>query len=390
MRGSKTREHGRVSRTAFSGPTIQELSSISRERSMTSLKTTLSALALATTMAATAVTGALAQSKGNVGIAMPTKSSARWIDDGNNIVKILKERGYGTDLQYAEDDIPNQLSQVENMVTKGAKVLVIAAIDGTTLSDVLKQAKANNITVIAYDRLIRDTPNVDYYATFDNFQVGVLQAQSIEQGLGLKEGKGPFNIELFGGSPDDNNAYLYYNGAMSVLKPYIDSGKLVVASGQMGMDQVATLRWDGATAQARMDNLLSAYYTTKRVDAVLSPYDGLSIGIISSLKGVGYGGADQPMPVVSGQDAEVPSIKAMLRSEQYSTIFKDTRDLARVTVDMVDAALNGKEVPVNDTKTYNNGVKVVPSYLLKPVVVYKSNWEKALIDSGYYKRSQFE
>ena len=240
---------------------------------MTSLKITLSAVALAATMAATAVTGAFAQSKGTVGIAMPTKSSARWIDDGNNIVKILKERGYGTDLQYAEDDIPNQLSQVENMVTKGAKVLVIAAIDGTTLSDVLKQAKAKGITVIAYDRLIRNTPNVDYYATFDNFQVGVLQAQSIEKGLGLKEGKGPFNIELFGGSPDDNNAYFFYNGSMSVLQPYIDSGKLVIGSGQKGMDKVSTLRWDGATAQARMDNLLSAFYGRKRVDAVLSPYE---------------------------------------------------------------------------------------------------------------------
>ena len=196
--------------------------------------------------------------------------------------------------------------------------------------------------MIAYDRLIRDTPNVDYYATFDNFQVGALQAQSIEQGLGLTEGKGPFNIELFGGSPDDNNAYFFYNGAMSVLKPYIDSGKLVVVSGQMGMDKVATLRWDGATAQARMDNLLGAYYGKKRVDAVLSPYDGLSIGIISSLKGVGYGGPDLPMPIISGQDAEIPSIKAMLRGEQYSTIFKDTRDLARVTVDMVDAVLSGK------------------------------------------------
>jgi len=357
---------------------------------MTSLKTKLSAVALAATMAATAVTGAVAQSKGTVGIAMPTKSSARWIDDGNNIVKILKERGYGTDLQYAEDDIPNQLSQVENMVTKGAKVLVIAAIDGTTLSDVLKQAKAKGITVIAYDRLIRDTPNVDYYATFDNFQVGVLQAQSIEQALGLKEGKGPFNIELFGGSPDDNNAYFFYNGSMSVLQPYIDSGKLVIGSGQKGMDKVSTLRWDGATAQARMDNLLSAFYGRKRVDAVLSPYDGLSIGILSSLKGVGYGSGNMPMPVVSGQDAEVPSIKSMQRGEQYSTIFKDTRDLARVTADMVDASLSGKEVTVNDTKTYNNGVKVVPSYLLKPVVVDKSNWEKVLIDSGYYKRSQFD
>jgi len=357
---------------------------------MINLKTTLSAFALAAAVAATSAIGALAQGKPTVGIAMPTKSSARWIDDGNNIVKVLKERGYGTDLQYAEDDIPNQLSQVENMVTKGAKVLVIAAIDGTTLSDVLKQAKAKGITVIAYDRLIRDTPDVDYYATFDNFQVGVLQAQSIEQELGLKEGKGPFNVELFGGSPDDNNAYFFYNGAMSVLQPYIDKGKLVVGSGQKGMDKVSTLRWDGATAQARMDNLLSAFYGRKRVDAVLSPYDGLSIGILSSLKGVGYGSGNMPMPIVTGQDAEVPSIKSMQRGEQYSTIFKDTRDLARVTVDMVDAALSGKEVAVNDTKTYTNGVKVVPSYLLKPVVVDKSNWEKVLVGGGYYKRAQFD
>ncbi|CCD96267.1 Multiple sugar-binding periplasmic receptor chvE precursor [Bradyrhizobium sp. ORS 375] len=351
---------------------------------------TIMAAALAGLGALALSSAAMAQSKGTVGIAMPTKSSARWIDDGNNIVKVLKDRGYATDLQYAEDDIPNQLSQIENMVTKGAKVLVIAAIDGTTLSDVLKQAKAKGITVIAYDRLIRDTPNLDYYATFDNFQVGVLQAQSIVDKLGLKDGKGPFNIELFGGSPDDNNAYFFYNGAMSVLQPYLDSGKLVIGSGQKGMDKVATLRWDGATAQARMDNLLSAFYGKKRVDAVLSPYDGLSIGIISSLKGVGYGSADQPMPVISGQDAEVPSIKAMLRGDQYSTIFKDTRDLAKVTADMVDASLAGKEVPVNDTKTYNNGVKVVPSYLLKPVVVDKSNWEKVLVESGYYKKSQFQ
>jgi putative multiple sugar transport system substrate-binding protein len=357
---------------------------------MQKLKTTFLALAFAGAAALAASAPASAQDKPTVGIAMPTKSSARWIDDGNNMVKVLKERGYNTDLQYAEDDIPNQLSQVENMVTKGAKALVIAAIDGTTLSDVLKQAKAKGITVIAYDRLIRGTPNVDYYATFDNFQVGVLQAQSIEQGLGLKEGKGPFNIELFGGSPDDNNAYFFYNGAMSVLKPYIDSGKLVVGSGQMGMDKVATLRWDGATAQARMDNLLSAYYGNKKLNAVLSPYDGISIGIISSVKGVGYGSADLPMPIISGQDAEVPSIKAMLRGDQYSTIFKDTRDLAKVTADMVDAALAGKQVTVNDTKTYENGVKTVPSYLLKPVVVYKDNWEKVLVDSGYYKKSQFQ
>ena len=332
---------------------------------------------------------AMAQSKGTVGISMPTKASARWIDDGNNMVKYFKEKGYTPDLQYAEDDIPNQLAQVENMITKGSKVLVIAAIDGTTLSNALKNAAAKGVKVIAYDRLIRDSANVDYYATFDNFQVGVLQASTIEKALGLKEGKGPFNIELFGGSPDDNNAFFFYNGAMSVLQPYLDSGKLVVQSKQMGMDKVGTLRWDGAVAQARMDNLLSAFYGKARVDAVLSPYDGLSIGILSSLKGVGYG-TKQPMPYVTGQDAEVPSIKSMIAKEQGSTIFKDTRELAKVTVNMVDAALSGGKVEINDTKTYNNGVKVVPSYLLKPVTVDLSNWKEVLVGSGYYSEDKFK
>ena len=331
-----------------------------------------------------------AADKGLVGVAMPTKSSARWIADGDNMVKVLKERGYDVDLQYAEDDIPNQLSQIENMVTKNNKVLVIAAIDGTTLTDVLQKAAEQGVKVIAYDRLIRGSSNVDYYATFDNFQVGVLQAAYIEKALGLKEGKGPFNIELFGGSPDDNNAYFFYNGAMSVLQPYIDSGKLKVQSGQVGMDKVSTLRWDGAAAQSRMDNLLSAYYGDKKLDAVLSPYDGLSIGIISSLKGVGYGTPQQPMPVVTGQDAEVPSVKSILAGEQRSTVFKDTRELAKVTVGMVDDLLAGRPPQVNDTKTYDNGKKVVPSYLLKPVSVDSTNWKQVLVDGGYYKEAQIK
>jgi putative multiple sugar transport system substrate-binding protein len=333
---------------------------------------------------------ASAQDKGLIGISMPTKSSARWISDGASMVKTFQERGYKTDLQYAEDDIPNQLAQIENMITKKVKVLVIAAIDGTTLTGALKQAADSGIKVIAYDRLIRGSANVDYYATFDNFQVGVLQASYIEKSLGLKDGKGPFNIELFGGSADDNNAFFFYNGAMSVLQPYIDSGKLVVQSKQTGMDKVATLRWDGAVAQSRMDNLLSAFYGQKRVDAVLSPYDGLSIGIISSLKGVGYGSKEQKMPVVTGQDAEIPSMKSILKGEQTSTVFKDTRELAKVTVGMVDAVLSGAKPEINDTTTYNNGVKVVPSYLLKPVSVDSSNWEAVLIGSGYYKKEQIQ
>jgi len=354
---------------------------------MKAMKSIFAALALSAFGLASA---AYAQDKGTIGVSMPTKSSARWIADGDNMAKVLKEKGYAVDLQYAEDDIPNQLAQIENMITKGAKVLVIAAIDGTTLSDALQNAADKGIKVIAYDRLIRNSKNVDYYATFDNFQVGVLQGGYIEKALGLKEGKGPFNIELFGGSPDDNNAYFFYNGAMSVPEPYIKSGKLVVRSGQTGMDKVSTLRWDGAVAQARMDNLLSAYYTDKRVDAVLSPYDGLSIGILSSLKGVGYGSPKQPMPVVTGQDAEIPSVKSILAKEQTSTVFKDTRELAKVAANMVDAMLAGKTVEVNDTKTYENGVKTVPSYLLKPVSVDASNWKDVLVASGYYTESQIK
>jgi putative multiple sugar transport system substrate-binding protein len=351
------------------------------------MKTLLATLSVAS---AAWVAPASAQDKGTVGISMPTKSSARWIADGDNMVKVFQSKGYKTDLQYADDDIPNQLAQVENMITKGSKVLIIAAIDGTTLSGALQKAADKGVKVIAYDRLIRGSKNVDYYTTFDNFQVGVIQAGSIVDKLGLKQGKGPFNIELFGGSPDDNNAFFFYDGAISVLKPYIDSGKLVVRSKQMGMDKVGTLRWDGAVAQARMDNLLSAFYGKEKVHAVLSPYDGLSIGILSSLKGVGYCTKEQPCPVVSGQDAEIASVKSMLRGEQSSSVFKDTRELAKVTANLVDAVLAGKQPEINDTKTYNNGVKVVPSYLLKPVPVDASNYKKVLIDSGYYKESQLQ
>ena len=354
---------------------------------MKKLTSILATMALGVGLISTPV---IAQDKGTVGIAMPTKSSARWISDGNSMVDQFTAAGYATDLQYAEDDIPNQLAQIENMITKGVDVLVIAAIDGTTLSNALENAAASGIKVIAYDRLIRESGNVDYYATFDNFKVGVQQASSLVDGLKARFGDGPYNVELFGGSPDDNNAFFFYNGAMSVLQPMIDSGDIVIVSGQMGMDKVGTLRWDGAVAQARMDNLLSAHYTDKQIHGVLSPYDGLSIGILSSLKGVGYGSGDLKMPIVTGQDAEVPSVKSILADEQYSTVFKDTRELARVTVGMVEALLQGGTPEINDTSTYDNGVKVVESYLLEPVSVDKSNWEEILIGSGYYTMDQIK
>jgi len=330
------------------------------------------------------------ESKGFVGIAMPTKSAERWIQDGGNMKKILEEKGYKVDLQYAEDVVENQISQIENMITKGVDVLVIASIDGKSLTNVLEGAKAQNIPVISYDRLIMDTDHVNYYVTFDNYKVGQLQGKYIEEKLGLKEGKGPYNIELFAGSPDDNNAYFFFDGAMSILKPYMDKGQLIVQSGQTKFEQVATLRWDDSLAQSRMDNILSAHYTDKRLDAVLSPYDPISLGVISSLKGVGYGTKDKPLPLITGQDADLASIKSIVAGEQTQTIFKDTRKLAEKAVEMIEALLSGKEPEVNDTKSYDNGVKVVPAYLLEPVSVDITNYKEVLIDSGYYTEEQIK
>ena len=332
---------------------------------------------------ATSAAGAL------VGVTMPTKSSERWIHDGDNIKSALEKLGYKVDLQYAENDIPTQVNQIENQITKGAKLLVIASIDGTAITTQLQEAADRKIPVIAYDRLIRNSPNVDYYATFDNFKVGVEQANSLVKGLG--NGPGPFNVELFAGSPDDNNATFFFNGAMSVLKPLMDSGKLVVKSGQTDFARAAILRWDPATAQRRMEDLLTKTYTGgAKVAGVLSPYDGLSIGILSALKSNGYGTAGQPYPIVTGQDAEVASVKSIIAGEQYSTVFKDTRILADTTVKMADAVLKGGKPEVNNTTDYENGKKVVPSFLLQPVTVDKANYQKELVDSGYYTAGQLK
>ena len=323
--------------------------------------------------------------KGFVGIAMPTQSAERWILDGSNMVEVLEDLGYKTDLQYAEDVVQNQISQIENMITKGVDVLVIASIDGSALTDVLEQAALNDIKVIAYDRLIMNSEHVDYYATFDNYSVGVLQANYIIEKLDLDNSDETYNIELFAGSPDDNNSLFFWDGAIDTLKPYFDAGKLVVRSGQTSFEQAATLRWDGATAQTRMDNILNAHYSTgENVDAILSPYDPISLGVIESMKNVGYGSDEKPLPIVTGQDAVEAGVKSIIAGEQSQTVFKDTRALADKAAEMVQALLEGKEVIINDTTTYDNGVKVVPSYLLAPQSVDIENYKEILIDSGYF------
>ncbi|MER6124754.1 multiple monosaccharide ABC transporter substrate-binding protein [Streptomyces sp. NPDC001795] len=328
---------------------------------------------------------------GTIGIAMPTKSSERWINDGNNVVKNLEAKGYKTKLVYGEDDPSTQVSQIENLITQGVKGLIIAAIDNKSLNNVLQEAASAKIPVIAYDRLILGTKNVDYYASFDNEKVGVLQGTYIVHKLGLDSGKkGPFNIELFAGSNDDNNTKYFFGGAMSVLQPYIDKKELVVKSGQTKLNQVTTLRWDGTTAQKRMEDILTSAYKSGKVDAVLSPYDGISIGILSALKSDGYGSGSKPLPVITGQDAELASVKSIIAGEQTQTVYKDTRELAKVASTMVDDALNGKTPQTNDTKTYDNGTKVVPAYLLQPVSVDKSNYEDALVKGGYYTDAQLK
>jgi len=331
-----------------------------------------------------------------VGVAMPTKTSSRWIKDGDAVKASLEKLGYKVDLEYGDDKIPNQVQQISNMLTKGAKVLIIASIDGTALSDQLDQAAKSGVKVIAYDRLINGNKNVDYYTTFDNNEVGVQQATSLLTGLGVldKDGKdtgatGPFNVELFAGSPDDNNATFFFNGAMDTLKPFIDKGVVVVKSGQVGFTQVATLRWDPATAQKRMQNLIASTYSDgSKVDGVLSPYDGLSIGIISALTSSGY--ATDALPIVTGQDAEAASVKSIIAGQQYSTIYKDTRLLGDEAVKMADDLLNGRTPEVNDTKSYDNKVKIVPTYLFPPKVVTKDNYKELLIDTGYYTEADLK
>jgi ABC-type xylose transport system, periplasmic component len=324
-----------------------------------------------------------------IGVAMPTKDLQRWNQDGANMKKAFEKAGYTVDLQYANNDIATQVSQIENMITDGCNVLVIASIDGGSLGTVLANAKSQKIPVIAYDRLLMDTDAVSYYATFDNYMVGTIQGQYIVDTLDLKNQAGPFNIELFTGSPDDNNARFFFGGAMDILNPYIDNGKLKVVSGQKAFEEVATLNWSTEEAQKRMENLITAYYAGgTKLDAVLSSNDSCAIGISNALVNAGY--TKDNFPILTGQDCDITSVKNILAGTQSMSIFKDTRTLANKVVEMVNAILEGKEVPVNDTKTYNNGTGIIPTYLCKPEFADAKNYQKLLIDSGYYTADQLK
>ena len=346
------------------------------------------ALLLAAGMLFAAGNQARSTGKGLVGVAMPTRSEERWNKDGQAVKEGLEKLGYTVDLQFADDDIPTQVRQIEDMITKGVKVLVIASIDGSSLSNQLANAKAAKIPVISYDRLLMQSPNVDYYVSFDNYKVGGQMGDILINGLKLNQATTakPVIIELFAGSPDDNNSVGFYQGAMDKLKPYMDRGVLRVPSGQIDRAVVGTLRWDAAEAQKRMENLLSAFYSGNTVlDGILSPYDPISLSCLEACKAVGYGRVSgKPLPIVGGQDCIVASCKSILAGEQYATVLKDTRSLGAATVTLVDDILQGKTITGLDTKSYNNGAKIVPSLLLDSVIVTKDNLIKAVVDTGYH------
>ena len=307
-----------------------------------------------------------------IGVALPQKTSENWVLAENLFKTDLAGAGFKADVQFANGGVSEQQNQISAMVTKGAKVIVVGAIDGSQLGTQLKAAKDSGATVIAYDRLVKNTAAVDYYVAYDNFKVGELQGQALLDGMAKKKPNGPYNIELFAGSPDDANAQVFFDGAMKVLQPKIDDGTLKVTSGQKDFNQVVTQGWKAENAQKRMDTLLAANYTSAALDGVLSPNDTLARAIITSVKAAG-----KPVPIVTGQDSEVESVKSIMAGEQYSTINKDTRNLVKETIAMVTALQKGQAPTVNDTKSYNNGVKVVPANLLPPVIVTKENAAEA-------------
>ena len=333
-----------------------------------------------------AMTGTAAMAE-KVGVSMPTKDLQRWNQDGENMEKELTEAGYEVELQYASNDPAQQLNQIKTMIGNGADVLVIAAIEGDSLGEALDMAAEEEIPVIAYDRLLMSSDAVSYYATFDNYMVGTVQGTYIKDTLDLDNADGPFNLEVTAGDPGDNNAGYFYQGAIDVLQPYIDEGKLVVPSGQIAFEEVATPQWKTETAQSRAENILSSFYADgTNVDVWLCSNDSTALGVETALA-ANYSGE---YPIITGQDCDIENTKNMIAGKQSMSVFKDTRTLASQVVKMVGQIINGEEVDVNDTETYDNGVIVVPSYLCEPVFADANNYKELLIDSGYYTEDQLQ
>ncbi len=331
-------------------------------------------------MALSLFAGAMAEAPKKVGVSMPTKDLQRWNQDGDNMKKLFEEAGYEVDLQYAANDVQQQLNQVTNMVNNGCQVVVIAAVEGSSLGSALDLAKEKGVAIIAYDRLLMESDAVSYYATFDNYKVGTVQGTYIKDALDLENAEGPFFMEITAGDPGDNNAGYFYQGAIDVLQPYLDAGKLVVKSGQIAFAEVATPSWKTEVAQNRANTVLAAYDDGSDIAAWLCSNDSTALGVINALED----NYDGEWPIITGQDCDVATMRKMIDGKQAMSVFKDTRTLAAQVVKMVGQILNGEEVDVNDTETYNNGKITVPSFLCEPVFASLENWQELLIDSGYY------
>ena len=322
-----------------------------------------------------------------VGVSMPTKDLQRWNQDGENMQKLLEEAGYEVDLQFASNDVQQQLNQVTNMINSGVNVVVIAAIEGSSLGSALDLAKEKGIPVIAYDRLLMESDAVSYYATFDNYKVGTVQGTYVKDALKLDEAEGPFALEITAGDPGDNNARYFYQGAIDVLQPYLDAGKLTVKSGQIEFTDVATPTWKTEVAQTRADGILASYYSDgSSIDAWLCSNDSTALGVENALE-ANY---DGEWPIITGQDCDISNVKNMIAGKQSMSVFKDTRTLAAQVVKMIGQILNGEEVDVNDTETYDNNKIVVPSFLCEPVFADVNNYTELLLDSGYYTADQLQ
>ena len=323
-----------------------------------------------------------------IGVSMPSREQQRWTQDGDNIKIQLQAKGYKVELRNAEGDIEKQITQVQELIDLNCRIIVITAIDGESFTEVLKNAEKKKITIISYDRLISNTPTMDYYVTFDNVEVGVMQAEYIVDAFGLGAGTNTITLEIFSGALDDSTTPDYYEGQMSVLKPFIDSGRIIVKSGQTSLNETATFDWSGDVAASRLADILTDYYSDgTRLDAVLSTYDGMSVEMIKTLKEAGYGTIENPLPIMTGQDCDKASVISIMNGEQSMSVFVDTRTLAARTVDMIDDIMVGKKPAINDSNRYHNGVKYVPAAISKPVLVDIENYREVLIDSGYYKES---
>ncbi|MBR0409039.1 MAG: sugar-binding protein [Clostridia bacterium] len=322
-----------------------------------------------------------------VGVSMPTKDLQRWNQDGENMQKLLEEASYEVDLQFASNDVQQQLNQVTNMINNGCDVIVIAAIEGSSLGSALDLAKEKGIPVIAYDRLLMESDAVSYYATFDNYMVGTKQGTYIKEALDLDNAEGPFALEITAGDPGDNNARYFYQGALDVLQPYLDAGKLTVKSGQIEFTDVATPTWKTEVAQTRADGILASYYSDgSSIDAWLCSNDSTALGVTNALE-ANY---DGEWPIITGQDCDISNVKNMIAGKQRMSVFKDTRTLAAQVVKMVGQILAGETVDVNDTTTYDNNKIVVPSFLCEPVFADVNNYAELLLDSGYYTADQLQ